>query len=118
MVSKPAEQILGPIRQRADHFSTWRICKHCSEDSLACEGIGAAYRGEGDVGNNDGVHGAGGSAEGLVLVAVGVVLILVDLAVSSLTVPGHGGLADADVALGGDGGGLAAEVPGITNTAD
>jgi hypothetical protein len=26
-------------------------------------------------------------------------------------VPGHGGLADADVALGGDGGGLAAEVP-------
>ena len=117
MVSKSAEQILGPIRQSADHFSTWRICKHCSEDSLACEGIGAAYRGEGDVGNNDGVHGAGGSAEGLVLVAVGVVLVLVDLAIG-LSVPGHGRLADADVALGSDGGGLAAEVPGITNTAD
>lgn len=80
---------------------------------MAREGIGAAYLGEGDVGNNDGVHGAGGSAEGLVLVAVGVVLVLVDLAIGGLSVPGHGGLADADVALGGDGGGLAAEVPNI-----
>lgn len=80
---------------------------------MADEGIGAAYLGEGDVGNNDGVHGAGGSAEGLVLVAVGVVLVLVDLAVASLGVPGHGGLADADVALGVDGGGLAAKVPDI-----
>lgn len=85
---------------------------------MACEGIGAAYLGEGDVGNNDGVHGAGGSTEGLVRVAVGVVLVLVDLAVGGLTVPGHGGIADADVALGGDGGGLAAEVPRITNIAD
>jgi hypothetical protein len=42
---------------------------------------------------------------------VGVVLVLVDLAIGGLSVPGHGGLADADVALGGDGGGLAAEVP-------
>jgi hypothetical protein len=80
---------------------------------LEHEGIGAAYLGEGDVGNNDGVHGAGGSAEGLVLVAVGVVLVLVDLAIARLGVPGHGGLADADVALRGDGGGLAAEVPDI-----
>lgn len=118
MVSESEGQLLGPIRQSPDYFSTWRICKHCNKGSLACEGIGAAYLGEGDVGNNDGVHGAGGSAEGLVLVAVGVVLVLVDLAVGGRTVPGHGRVADADVALGGDGGGFAAEVPRITNIAD
>lgn len=83
---------------------------------MAREGIGVAYLGEGDVGNNDGVHGAGGSAEGLVLVTVGVVLVLVDLAIGSLAVPGHGGLANANVALGVDGRGLAAEVPDIANT--
>lgn len=70
-----------------------------------------AYRGQRDIGHNDGVHGAGGSAEGLVLVAVRVVLVLVDLAILRDVVPGHGTLADADVALGGNGGWLGAEVP-------
>lgn len=70
-----------------------------------------SYLGEGDIGNNDGVHGAGSSAEGLASVTVGVVLVLVDLAILGLGLPGHGALANADVALRGDGGGLAAEVP-------
>lgn len=69
------------------------------------------HRGQSHVGNDDGVKGAGGVTKRLVLVAVGVVLVLVDLAVLRGAVPGHGGLADTDVALGGDGGGLAAEVP-------
>lgn len=85
---------------------------------MTCEGIGAAYLGERDVGNDDGVHGAGGSAEGLGRVAVRVVLVLVDLPVGGLIVPGHGRIADADVALGGDGGGIAAEIPRITNITD
>jgi hypothetical protein len=49
---------------------------------------------------------------------VGVVLVLVDLAILGDTLPGHGTLANANVALGVDGGGLAAEVPNdceITN---
>lgn len=70
-----------------------------------------AYLGQGDIGHNDGVHGAGGSAEGLVLVAVRVVLVLVDLAILRDVVPRHGAVANADVALGGHGGGLGAEVP-------
>jgi hypothetical protein len=70
------------------------------------------YLGEGDIGDNDSVHGAGSSTEGLALVTVRVVLILVDLAILRGGVPGHSTLADANVAsLGGDGGGLAAEVP-------
>lgn len=41
-----------------------------------------------------------------------VVLVLVDLAIFFINVPGHGTLADSDVALlGVHGGGLAAEVP-------
>lgn len=39
------------------------------------------------------------------------VLVLVDLTVLFIGVPGHGTLADADVAFGVDRGGLAAEVP-------
>jgi hypothetical protein len=39
------------------------------------------------------------------------VLVLVGLATSVLTFPGHGAVGDADVALGGDRGGLLAEVP-------
>lgn len=70
-----------------------------------------AYLGQGDIGDNDSVHGAGGSAEGLVLVAVRVVLVLVHLAILGGGVPGHGRLADADVGLGAHGGGLGAEVP-------
>lgn len=70
-----------------------------------------AYLGQGDIGHNDGVHGTGGSTEGLVLVAVRVVLVLVHLTILRDVVPGHGALADADVALGGHGGGLGAEVP-------
>jgi hypothetical protein len=70
------------------------------------------YLGQGDVGDNDSVHGTGSSTEGLALVTVRVVLILVDLAILRGGVPGHGTLADANVgSLGGDGGGLAAEVP-------
>jgi hypothetical protein len=41
-----------------------------------------------------------------------VVLVLVVLAII-IPLPGHGAVGDADVALGGDGGGLAAEVPVI-----
>lgn len=70
-----------------------------------------SYRGQGDIGDNDSVHGTGSSAEGLALVAVRVVLVFVDLAILRCGVPGHGALADANVALGGHGGGLAAEVP-------
>ena len=70
------------------------------------------YLGQGDIGDNDSVHGAGSSTEGLALVTVRVVLILVDLAILRGAVPGHSTLANADVgSLGGDGGGLAAEVP-------
>ena len=72
---------------------------------------GSKYHGQGNVGNNDGVQGAGGIAQGLALVTVGVVLVLVDLATLVGLLPGHGTLANADVALGGDGGGLSAEVP-------
>lgn len=42
---------------------------------------------------------------------MGVILVLVDLAILGDILPGHGTLANADVALGVDGGGLAAEVP-------
>lgn len=76
---------------------------------------GNAYRRQGNFGHDDGVHGARGGAEGLVLVAVRVVLVLVDLAILRDVVPGHGALANADVALGVDGGGLATEVPVISN---
>lgn len=73
---------------------------------------GMTYLGQGDIGNNDGVHGAGSSTEGLALVTVRVVLILVHLTILRGGVPGHSTLADANVAsLGSDGGGLAAEVP-------
>lgn len=72
---------------------------------------GSKYHGQGNVGNNDGVQGAGGVAQGLALVTVGVVLVLVDLATLVGLLPGHGTLANADVALGGDGGGLSTEVP-------
>lgn len=75
------------------------------------KGLANSYLGKGDIGNNDGVHGAGSSAEGLALVTVGVVLVLVDLAILGLAVPGHGALANANVALRVHGGGLAAEVP-------
>ena len=71
------------------------------------------YLRQGDIGHNDGVQGAGSSTEGLALVAVRVVLVLVHLAILRDVVPGHGALADADVALGVDGGGLAAEVPKV-----
>lgn len=70
-----------------------------------------AYLGQGDIGHNDGVHGTGGSTEGLVLVAMRVVLVLVHLTILRDVVPGHGALANADVALGGHGGGLGAKVP-------
>lgn len=72
---------------------------------------GSKYHGQGNVGDNDSVQGAGGVAQGLALVTVGVVLVLVDLATLVGLLPGHGTLANADVALGGDGGGLSAEVP-------
>lgn len=83
---------------------------------LECGGgspkYGMTYLGQGDIGDNDSVHGTGSSTEGLALVTVRVVLVLVDLAILRLAVPGHSRLANADVAsLGGDGGGLAAEVP-------
>ena len=78
---------------------------------IEVEGRGSKYRGQGNVGDNDGVQGAGGVAQGLALVTVGVVLVLVDLATLIGLLPGHGTLANADVALGGDGGGLSAEVP-------
>jgi hypothetical protein len=71
----------------------------------------SSYLGKGDIGDNDGVHSARGSAEGLASVTVRVVLVLVDLAILRLSVPGHGALANADVALGVHGSGLAAEVP-------
>lgn len=69
------------------------------------------YLGKSDVGHNDGVHGAGSVAERLAGVTVRVVLVLVNLTVLFSGVPGHGALPDTDVALGVDGGGLAAEVP-------
>lgn len=70
------------------------------------------YLGQSDVGHDDGVQRAGGVAQRLVLVTVGVVLVLVDLAVV-VTLPGHGAVRDAHVALGVDGGGLLAEIPGF-----
>lgn len=72
------------------------------------------YLRKSDIGNNDSVHGTGGVAKRLAGVTVRVVLVLVDFAIFLIRVPRHGALADTDVALGVDGGGLAAEVP-ITN---
>jgi hypothetical protein len=60
--------------------------------------------------HNNGVERTGGVAERLALVAVRVILVFEDLAFV-LALPGHSGFADADVAFGGYGGGLAAEEP-------
>lgn len=70
-----------------------------------------SYLRKSDLGNDDGVHGAGSVAERLGGVTVRVVLVLVDLTVLLSSVPRHSALADADIALGVDRGGLAAEVP-------
>ena len=76
------------------------------------EKAAGSYLGQGDIGNNDSVHGTGSSAEGLALVTVGVVRVLGGLGtLGILVVPGHGALGNANVALGVDGGGLAAKVP-------
>jgi hypothetical protein len=68
------------------------------------------YRRQSDIGDNDGVQSAGSVSEGLALVTVRVVLVLVDLAVV-IALPRHGALADTNVALRGDRGGLSTEVP-------
>ena len=70
-----------------------------------------AYLRKSDLGHDDGVHRAGSVPERLAGVTVRMVLVLVDLTVLIVGVPGHSALADADVALGVDRGGLAAEVP-------
>lgn len=70
-----------------------------------------AYLRKSDLGHDDGVHRAGSVPERLAGVTVRMVLVLVDLTVLIVGVPGHGALVDADVALGVDRGGLAAEVP-------
>jgi hypothetical protein len=70
-----------------------------------------SYRGQGNVGHDNSVQSTRGVTERLALISVGVVLVLVGLATSVFTFPGHGAVGDADVALGGDRGGLLAEVP-------
>lgn len=77
---------------------------------------GRPYLRKSDLGHDDGVHRAGSVSEGLAGVTVRMILVLVDLTVLFIGVPGHGALADADVALGVDRGGLAAEVPMIEPT--
>ena len=105
------------IRARAPDFEIKRILalhvKLC-EMAKSCRRV--AYLGQGNVGDDDGIHGARGGAEGLVLVTVRVVLVFVNLAVLLSGMPWHGTLADANVALGVDGGGLASEVPGLSQT--
>ena len=77
---------------------------------------GRPYLRKSDLGHDDGVHRAGSVPERLAGVTVRMILVLVDLTVLFIGVPGHGALADADVALGVDRGGLAAEVPMIEPT--
>lgn len=73
--------------------------------------VSLSYLRKSDLGNDDSVHGAGSIPKRLGCVTVGVVLVLVDLLVLLSSVPRHSALADADVALGVNRGGLAAEVP-------
>lgn len=71
---------------------------------------GTTYLRKSDVGDDHGVQRAGRVAERLALVTAGMVLVLVVLTIV-ITLPRHGAVGDAHVALGGDGGGLGAEVP-------
>lgn len=80
------------------------------ENGILEQGGEGTYSRQSNVGHNNGVQSAGGVSERLALVTVRVVLVLVDLAVV-LTLPRHGAVANAHVALGGHGGGLLAEVP-------
>lgn len=73
--------------------------------------VSGSYLRQSDIGHNDSVQGTGGIAERLALVTTGVVLVLVGLAALVFTLPGHRAVGDADVALGGDGGGLLSEIP-------
>lgn len=72
---------------------------------------GVTYRRQSNIGNNDSVQCAGSSAQALVLVTMRMVLVLVDFPALILAMPGHGTLADANVALGVDRCGFSAEVP-------
>ena len=74
---------------------------------------GRTYLWQSNVGHNNSVQSAGSVAQRLALVAVRVVLVFKDFALI-LTLPWHGGFADADVAFGGYGGGLAAEEPVVS----
>lgn len=95
-------------------------CLHwnkCDPEELRLDGSPQeTHLGQGHIGNNDGVESAGGVAQGLVLVAVGVVLVLVHLAIILIALPWHGRFTNTDVALGGDGSGLASKVPVILRT--
>lgn len=89
--------------------------KRISRSSIQANKTHDSYLWQSNVGNNDSVQSTGGVPQGLVLVTTGVVLVLVGFAALVLTLPGHRAVGDADVALGGDGGGLLAEVPIDTN---
>lgn len=78
--------------------------------AITLKGEGHNYHGQSDIGDNDGVQSAGSVSERLALVTVRVVLVLVDLAVV-FALPRHGAVANANVALRGDRGGLFTEVP-------
>lgn len=64
--------------------------------------------GQSDIGDDDGVQGAGGAAGSNRGVTTGVVSVL-GVGIAAL-LPGHGALGDVDIGLGGCTGGLAAEV--------
>lgn len=72
------------------------------------------YLWQSHVGDNNGVERARSIPEGLVLVTVGMVLVLEHLALI-ISLPGHGAVADANIAFRGHGGGLAAEIPVFGN---
>lgn len=78
--------------------------------------IGQTYLRQGDIGNNDSVHGTGSGTERLVLVTVRMVLVLVNLTILRCGVPRHSTFTDANIAFGGNGGGLGAEVPKQSQT--
>lgn len=87
------------------------ICSFLLPCFPICLLFSLSYLRKSDLGDDDGVHGAGSVPERLGGVTVRVVLVLVDLLVLLSSVPRHSAPADADVALGVDRGGLAAEVP-------
>lgn len=61
--------------------------------------MGKNYLWQSDIRDNDSVESTGGLSKRLVLVTVGVILVLEGLSTLILTLPGHGALANANIAF-------------------